>query len=584
MVRTLLILLTIALLLPLQARAGEDGKRDAEQRRLTYYYLAAEQQKAMGNNSAMADLLQHCLEIDANHPAVNYDLAMIQFNLRNDSLGLKMLKNAAAHDPDNPYFLETLASVYISMHKTEDAVPVLEHMSKLQTKRTDILAQLFQLYKNDGRTQDAINVLDRIQTLQGNNTRIATQKYALYMDLADTVQAFSQMRALCEEHPYDASSLLILGDLYLNANRPDSTRAILARVERIDPHNTNLQMARMQYHISTGDTLRYQSLRDSLILEEKADIGLRVNGLSMLVRECLSDSTQRMHAERIFAELLAPDKPDISFLQLYIAYRSYAYHEQTEQLLPIMERILEVEPSDLQTIETILRYYITKNDIERVGTLCEKALLYHPSEMSFHYFLALSLAQQKRMPETVNALQTAIRQADEQSRPDVLGDVYALLGDVYHEMGNEKGAFEAYDSCLVYAPDNVGCLNNYAYYLSLKDEQLDRAEKMSYRAIKAEPTNKTYLDTYAWILFMQQDYTTARIYMDRVVDPNLPDSTLLESEETNAVLLEHAGDIYSQCGQMEQALRFWKLARQKDTDTKNAILNKKIRKQKFFRK
>lgn len=584
MARILLLILAMATLLPTRLLAKEDGKGDAEQRRLTYYYLAAEQQKAMGNNSAMAALLQHCIDIDANHPAVNYELAMVQFNLRNDSTGLRLLKNAVDHDPNNPYYLETLASVYMSMHQTDKAVPVLEHMSKMQTKRTDILGQLFQLYKSNGRTRDAIEALDRIQTLQGNDTRIATQKFALYMDLGDTTQAFNQMKELCNEHPYDASSLLILSDLYLTVEQPDSAKIVLSKAERLDPHNVNLQMARMQYHLSVGDSLRYRQMRDSIILDEKADIGLRVNGLGLLARESLADSTQRQHTERVFATLLAPEKPNISFLQLYMAYRAYVYNEGTEQLLPIMERILEVEPSDLQTMQDMLRYYISKNDIEHVGDLCQKALLYHPGEMSFHYFLALSLAQQKKLPETINALQTAIRQVNEQSRTEILGDVYALMGDVHHEMGHEKEAFEAYDSCLVYAPDNVGCLNNYAYYLSLKNEQLDRAEKMSYRTIKVEPNNKTYLDTYAWILFMQGDYTTARIYMDRVVNPETPDSTLLESEEINAVLLEHAGDIYAQCGQTEQAVRFWKIARQKDTDTKNAILNKKIRKQKYVKK
>ncbi len=574
----------MAAFFPTQLRAGKEAKDDVQQRRLTYYYLAAEQQKAMGNNSAMADLLQHCLDIDADHPAVNYELAMVQFNLRNDSAGLRLLRNAVEHDPNNPHYLETLASVYLSTRQMDKAVPVLEHMTKLQTKRTDILAQLFQLYKSNGRTQDAINVLDRIQTLQGNDTRIATQKFGLYMDLGDTVRAFSQMKALCNEHPYDASSLLILGDLYLSVDQPDSARVILNKAERIDPHNVNLQMARMQYHLSVGDSLRYRAMRDSIILDEKTDIGLRVNGLGLLAREALADSTKRLHTEHIFATLLAPERPDISFLQLYMAYRAYVYNEQTEQLLPIMERILEVEPSDLQTTQDLLRYYISKNDIEHVGNLCQKALLYHPGEMAFHYFLALSLAQQKKLPETLNALQTAIRQVNEDSRVDILGDVYALLGDVHHEMGNEKAAFEAYDSCLVYAPDNVGCLNNYAYYLSLKNEQLERAEKMSYRTIKVEPGNKTYLDTYAWILFMQGDYTTARIYMDRVVNTEAADSTLLNDPDMSPVLLEHAGDIQAQCGQTEQAVRLWKIARQKDTDTKNAILNKKIRKQKYIKK
>lgn len=49
-------------------------------------------------------------------------------------------------------------------------------------------------------------------------------------------------------------------------------------------------------------------------------------------------------------------------------------------------------------------------------------------------------------------------------------------------------AYAAYDSALVYKENNIGALNNYAYYLSVERKNLDKAEEMSYRTVKAEPT------------------------------------------------------------------------------------------------
>ena len=116
---------------------------------------------------------------------------------------------------------------------------------------------------------------------------------------------------------------------------------------------------------------------------------------------------------------------------------------------------------------------------------------------------------------------------------------------------------------------------------------LDKAERMSYQAVKQEPNNKTYLDTYAWVLFVQEDYTTARIYMDRVVDPGKEDSLLLHDPDVNAVLLEHAGDIYANCGQMDVALRLWALAQEKvakDGQTASVLLKRKLKKKKYLKK
>ena len=86
--------------------------------------------------------------------------------------------------------------------------------------------------------------------------------------------------------------------------------------------------------------------------------------------------------------------------------------------------------------------------------------------------------------------------------------------------------------------DNISCLNNYAYYLSERGERLTQAEEMSYKTIKAEPKNATYLDTYAWILFMEGRYSEAKIYIDQALQN-------LEESESNDVIKEHAEKIKS---------------------------------------
>lgn len=558
------------------SKAGEQEK----QRRATYYYLAAQSQKDKGNYSAMADLLQHCLRIDPHHAAAQYDMAYILFPMRRDSSALADLRRAVEYDPNNPWYLETLATAYLQTRKPDDAIPILERMAKLQSKRADVPAELFQLYKQQGRTDDAISALDRIQTLQGNNARIAAQKFALYLDKNDTTQAFNTVRELCREYPYDATSLMLLAQCYLDNNMTDSAQAVFQKVERIDPQNRHLRTARMQYLLATRDTTGFRAQCDSIVLGTNVDPSLQQNILSEMISEAVADSTRIPHCDSIFSTLLARERPAIPHLELYIAYRTYVYHDNNEKVVPILRRLLELDPSNIEFIQAMMQYHLQKNDAEAIKELCQQSLIYHPGELTFHYFLGMACAQLKQTDEATKALTTAIRQTNSESNPLMVGDIYGLLGDMLHEQGKEKEAFQAYDSCLVYTPDNAGCLNNYAYFLSLKDKQLERAEEMSYRAIKAEPNNKTYLDTYSWVLFMCEDHTTARSYIDKVVDPSLPDSTLLADEDITAVLIEHAGDIYWHIGDKEQAFRMWQLAAKKDKPS--ATLRKKIKKKKYL--
>jgi Tfp pilus assembly protein PilF len=87
---------------------------------------------------------------------------------------------------------------------------------------------------------------------------------------------------------------------------------------------------------------------------------------------------------------------------------------------------------------------------------------------------------------------------------------------------------------------------------------------MSYKTIKAEPTNSTYLDTYAWILYMQERYEEAKVFIDQAV-ANDTDSV------QGSVILDHAGDIYYKVGDREKALEYWQRALDAGPDGDDAV-------------
>ena len=131
---------------------------------------------------------------------------------------------------------------------------------------------------------------------------------------------------------------------------------------------------------------------------------------------------------------------------------------------------------------------------------------------------------------------------------------------MYHTQKEVKEAYAAYDSALVYNPSNIGALNNYAYYLSVERRDLDKAEEMSYKTVKAEPNNATYLDTYAWILFEKGNYAEARIYIDNAMKS--------EGGDKSDVIVEHCGDIYYMTGDVDGALTYWKKALEMGSESK----------------
>ena len=200
---------------------------------------------------------------------------------------------------------------------------------------------------------------------------------------------------------------------------------------------------------------------------------------------------------------------------------------------------------------------------------------YHPEELLFYYYEGLAQFQKEDRDAAIDVFQRGISTINDKSNPEIVSDFYAILGDLYYQKGMKKAAYCAYDSCLQWKKDNIGCLNNYAYYMSVEGIELERAEKMSYKTIRQEKENSTYLDTYAWILFKMKRYAEARIYIDKAVEH-------IDTTVVNTEIYSHAGDIYALNNEIEKAVEFWNKALTLTPNDK--LLQKKIRKRKYYTK
>ena len=160
---------------------------------------------------------------------------------------------------------------------------------------------------------------------------------------------------------------------------------------------------------------------------------------------------------------------------------------------------------------------------------------------------------------------------DDAADPETASDLHALLADILCSKKLYEEAYAAYDRAIELNPNNLLCLNNYAYFLSQQNTQLEKALKMSKKTIEAEPENATYLDTYAWILFVSKKYDEAKTFIDRTLQH-------AELNSENYTLFDHAGDIYFHIGERTQAVDFWKKALSVCPDAGDARkLRRKIR-------
>ncbi len=544
------------------------------QRRFDYYYAEAVKSKLAGRYDDSFELFEHCLDIKPDAAEASYHLGLYYLGMDDSARCASHLSRAVALEPDNIYYKEALASFYLRHRDEVQAVPVLEDMVRCNPARSDVLAQLVNMYMDREQYREAIGALDRIETLEGRNLSVSMEKFRLYRELGENDKAFAELESLSRENPNDLAYRVLIGDQYLLSRQPDKALAVYEEVREKEPGNQALRMSMLDYYKQTGQDSLYQAQLDEVLYGKGTDETAR----AMLMRNYIIDK-ENEHADStlvlaVFDRIFDSVPESVDMLTLYASYLQMKHMDGL--LEPALERVLKLEPDNQVALYQLVQLAVHANDYPKVADICTRGLMHYPEQLPYYFYLGFSYYQLGWQDKALDVFRKGVRQIKPDTDHDIVSDMYSIMGDLYYSNGLKDSAFMAYDSSLVYNPENVGCLNNYAYFLSLGKKDLDKAEEMSHRTIVAEPGNKTYVDTYAWILFVKGKYAEAKLYMDRVLVGDIG-----KDEEVSGGVLEHAGDIYARCGDMEGALKYWKMAREKGGDV-SRLLKKKIQMKKYI--
>ena len=562
------LIVTLFFSLALFAVQADDQERN---RKYDVYFLDAMLQRQKGNHDAAFDLLSRCIEIRPDGAESYFFLAQYYAEMKQDDKALAFYKQAYDLNPDNATYIETLAQAYIAMEQWDQAIEVVQRLYELDKGRQDMLDMLYRLHLQQRDFEKAVTVLDQMEQIDGKSERLSLAKSGLFMQMEQRDKAISEVKALSEQYPNDLNYRTLYANALIMDDRTEEAKDVLLQVLAEEPSNYRAQLAMRSYYLGIRDTLRADSLTRSLLLNSNTSFEDKVGLMRQEIGHSESQGGDSTQVLALFREMLAQPDASADLAEFCAAYMNLKKMPR-DSVCQMLLRALQIAPDHASARLQLVQYAWEDEDDAQVISLCQAARQYNPDEMAFYYYQGMAFYRQDDHDRALEAFQNGISVITNESNPAIVSDFYAVMGDLLHQKGRQKEAFAAYDSCLQWKDDNIGCLNNYAYYLSELGLQLDRAEEMSYKTIKAEPKNATYLDTYAWILFMQKRYGEARIYIDQALQN---DSAL------SGVVLEHAGDIYAMNGDLETALGYWQQALTDQPGRK--ILMRKIKRKKYIR-
>lgn len=560
---------------PKEAKEKGDGPVVVEltpeqQRRYDYFFLEAMRMKMQQKYDAAFNLLQHCLRIQPHAASALYEMAQYYVALKQVPQGEAMLEQAVKYAPDNYWYSQGLVNLYLQQQETEKAIALLEEIAVRFPDKLDTLYSLLDLYGREDNYDKMLALLNQLEAKLGKNEQISMEKFRIYLRKKDDKNAFSEIESLVAEYPKDTRYQVVLGDVYLDNGKQEEAYAIYRKVLEAEPDNALALYSLASYYEQTGQTALYEQQLDTLLLNRKVEPETKLDVMRRIIVQNEQAGRDSTRVITLFDRLMKQDSDDANIPMLYAQY--LLSKGMDKQAWPVLGRVLEIDPTNTAARMTLLGEAVRQEDYKEIIRLCEAGVESNPDMLEFYFYLAIAYNQAERTDDVIAICRKALTHITKDSKKEVVSDFYAILGDAYHMRSHDEAAYQAYDSALVYNPNNIGALNNYAYYLSLERKELDKAEEMSYKTVKAEPQNATYLDTYAWILFEKGDYVQARLYIDQAMKSD---------EEKSAEVVEHCGDIYFMVGEVEQAVNYWKQSL--ELGNQSETLKKKIEQQKYIR-
>ena len=354
--------------------------------------------------------------------------------------------------------------------------------------------------------------------------------------------------------------------LFRSYGNSDSAFYYLDRAQEYEPDNGYIYLVRADYFNQLGDSVGYEQQIYNALTAEQLDVDSKLGVLLDYIRKQLAqeDTTQRIND--LFTVLIKQHPHEANIHQLYSEYL-YA-KEDIKGAIEQLGYSLDVNPTDASGWRNMVILNMMDDNYADAVKASEKALEYNPGNLDLMGYVAGCYHQMKEFDKAIETYVNTLALTDS-TDVEKQSELYCGMGDTYSEMNDTVKAVECYEKALELDALNSGALNNYAYYLAQRAQNLDRAERMAALAVKEDPENANFIDTYAWVYFAKKDYNMALLYI----------KSAMEKGE-NEHFLEHYGDILWFTGDQDGAVEQWTKALEQDSE--NELLQRKVKDKTYY--
>jgi tetratricopeptide (TPR) repeat protein len=547
----------------------ENAISDDDKNEFEYTFIEGLKQKMIGNQQAAITLFSKCLTINPNSASAMFELAKIHSGNGDMTSSSLLLEKAIQIDSENKWYKVLLAQIYQQGKQYKKAAGLYGELYKLDPENLEYLYMNAALLSSAEKFDQAIEVYNELEKKVGINDQISVEKQQIYLSEGKKKEAQAELQKLIDFNPKEPRYYGLMADFYLSLKDEANALKYYLKILEIDPDNGFVLFSLTSFYREKGDKEKAWEYVRKGFLNKSVEVETKIQFYLMMTA---SEETPFFTEEQIDELVNILVKTNSDDYRVYTVYAEYLISKgKMEEARSQLRKVLETEKDNYMIWERMILISNDLLDFKSIYSDAGNALELFPNQPNLYGLKAIACLQLEKYTEALDILKEGEPYLLDNKPMKIQFDLYRA--EANYKLDRVEAAFDAFDSVIKLDPENWLAMNNYAYYLSLRNEKLDKAEELSSKAVRANPVNPTYLDTYSWVLFMRKDYSLAKFYMETAIK---------NGGDKNGVIIEHYGDILFMLGDKENAVEQWKRALQTGDGTK--FLDEKIKQERYLDK
>lgn len=510
---------TTSRVVPRQIERIEQKEVDGETLKAEGLLIEAKMQQEAGNEMRAKALYDTLLLHRPDCAAAHYELAFIAADADDLDDALEHALAASSIHPENVWYWLLLSDLYTSRNESKPLPDVWEKIVALQPDRVEHYKHLSNAYLINGDGERAVATLNRIEKQWGISEEVSLQKEKIWEAIGQPQKAMKEVEALAKAMPENESYNAMVAEAYMRQQDYKHAKPYYDKILEQHPENEYIHISIANYYKLTGDMeagireLSTGLAHPSLSCKDRIQI-LTTYFTSEEFYDTYATATYPLTDSLMH---LCDDSVNAGLFYADLLMRRGRYHEA----YPWIRSYLAQDSSIYEAWEALLICESMDDSLQsRIPVDAMRACWLFPFHTLPHYLMALHHHGEKQYAEALQELERCVKLGFRKGylKEECLG----LMAECYYRTDQKEKAWQYFEEVLQINPENVGVLNNYAYYLceehNVTHEQLLHAKTLSQKAISMQPDNATFLDTYAWILHRLGRDREALPYMKRAIE------------------------------------------------------------------